>query len=179
MDFFARGVCANERQELEAASKFYRRGAESEQATGARAACQTHLGGALLYARGVARNEKEAAKWFRRAVEHELHPDDPFLHKVAEAHTMLGVLLEDGRGVKRDYVAAARHYRAAIALGDSNGGTSAVNLAFVLDNGRPGVPQDRRESVRLLKLAIATDEATPGRAPQLALIGRHGLTTIP
>eukprot|EP00613_Pedinella_sp_CCMP2098_P046210 CAMPEP_0171835742 /NCGR_PEP_ID=MMETSP0992-20121227/11165_1 /TAXON_ID=483369 /ORGANISM="non described non described, Strain CCMP2098" /LENGTH=256 /DNA_ID=CAMNT_0012451625 /DNA_START=227 /DNA_END=994 /DNA_ORIENTATION=+ len=79
------------------------RGAASEGQTEA----QYNLGLLLQKSRGVAKDEAEAAKWFRKAAKQGL----------ARAQSTLGVALMQGIGVANDEVEAAKWYRKAAEQG--------------------------------------------------------------
>ncbi|MFA4829922.1 MAG: tetratricopeptide repeat protein [Thermodesulfovibrionales bacterium] len=76
----------------------------------------------------VARDYKEAAKWFRKAAEQEF----------AAAQSALGVLYANGNGVKQDYKEAVKWYRAAAEQGDFSG---MFFLGIAYYEGK-GVPKD-------------------------------------
>ena len=67
----------------------------------------------------------------------------------AEGQHDLGVMYEEGRGVKQDYAEAAKWYRRAA---DQGYGYSQNNLGWMYATGR-GVPKDTKESVKLFKKA--------------------------
>ena len=60
--------------------------------------------------RGVARDDPEAVRWYRRAAE----------QGYATGQFNLGFMYENGRGVRRDRVEAVRWYRMAAEQGDED-----------------------------------------------------------
>ena len=72
------------------------------------ARAQTELGLRYTAGRGVARDDAEAVRWFRRAAE----------QGDADGQFNLAVMYENGRGVQRDQVEAVRLYRLAAEQGD-------------------------------------------------------------
>ena len=84
----------------------------------------------VMYAngRGVLRDYKAAAEWFRRAAE----------QGVAEAQFILGQMCRTGEGVPQDYKAAAQWSRRAAEQGHAD---AQYNLGGMYAIGR-GVPQD-------------------------------------
>jgi TPR repeat protein len=92
------------------------------------AEAQFQLGRLYAHGEGVARDERLAGEWYRKAAE-QGH---------ARAQNNLGVLHQEGRGVERDEREAARWYRLAAEQGRT---TAQVNLARLYDEGR-GVDED-------------------------------------
>lgn len=82
-----------------------------------------------------------ALRWFRRAAEEGL----------AHARTSLGYAYQTGRGVTRDYAAAARWYSMASAQGDA---VAQGNLAYLYQNGL-GVESDAGRALSLFRAAAA------------------------
>jgi len=76
--------------------------------------------------RGVSKDAKQAAEWFRRAAE----------KGDATAQRELGTLLRDGQGVARDPVEAESWYRKALAQGDQIAGRRIYSLPPLTDAAR-------------------------------------------
>ncbi len=85
------------------------------------------------------KNYVEAAKWYRKAAERD----------VARAQFNLGVLYEEGKGVKLDYVEAVKWYRKAAEQGDVR---AQNNLGNMYRNGY-GVKLDNDEAVKWYRKA--------------------------
>ena len=69
---------------------------------------QNELGDRYYFGRGVARDDAEAVRWYRRAA----------AQGNALGRVNLGYMYERGRGVQRDQVEAVRLYRLAAEQGD-------------------------------------------------------------
>ena len=80
---------------------------------------QFNLGSKYALGQGVARDEKEAAKWFRMAAESN--------YPLAQ-HT-LGVMYENGKGVKRDLNKAIKWYQMAADRGYNGSKAALKNLS--------------------------------------------------
>ena len=106
---------------------------------------QLRLGKAYAAGTGVKRNYKEAAQWYRKAVDTGSLP----------AHTALGELYEAGQGVKLDYAEAAKLYRAAADKGDVS---AQFSLAEMIQAGR-GVTKDQTEAAKWYR--AAADQGDP------------------
>jgi TPR repeat protein len=106
---------------------------------------QLRLGRAYAQGNGVKRSYKEAAQWYRKAVDGGSLP----------AHTALGELYEAGQGVKLDYAEAAKLYRAAAEKGEMN---AQYSLAEMLQAGR-GIAKDHSEAVKWYR--AAADQGDP------------------
>ena len=102
---------------------------------------QNLLGLIYYLGRDVPRDEAEAQKWFRRAIELG-DPDAP-------AH--LARLYYEGRGVPQDFVEAAKWYRLAA---DRNNPRAQFNLGIMYWNGK-GVPQDKVQAHLWFNLAAS------------------------
>ena len=83
---------------------------------------------------GVARDDAEAATWYRRAADRGHGP----------ARNNLGALYRNGRGVGRDDAEAVKWYRLAAEQGVP---VACDNLAFLYHHGY-GVPKDSAEAVK-------------------------------
>ncbi len=88
---------------------------------------------------GVARDDAQAAIWYRRAAE----------KGDATAQGQLGVLLQKGRGVGQDDAAAVEWYRKAASQGDA---FAQCNLGYMYEYGR-GVVKDPREAANWYRKA--------------------------
>src|ERR1039458_9365426 len=99
------------------------------------AECQWQLGFAFgSGCLGVERDEAEAVKWYRKAVEQNF----------VRAQFNLGVCYERGLGVATDYVEAAKWYRKAA---EQNFALAQYNLGICYANGK-GVVKDEEEAVK-------------------------------
>ena len=102
-------------------------------------AAQNHLGVMYREGRGVAKDEAEAARWFRKAAD---QGDD-------YGQTSLGLMFENGQGGAQDYAEAVRWYRKAADQGYS---VAQANLGFMYERGR-GVVRDDAQAVRWYRKA--------------------------
>ena len=89
--------------------------------------------------RGVARDDAEAVRWYRRAAEQGF----------AHAQSSLGVMYSNGRGGRQDHAEAVRRYRQAAEQGFAH---AQNNLGIMYEYGR-GVRRDRVEAVRWYRMA--------------------------
>ena len=105
---------------------------------------QFQLAAAYDFGHGVAQDQAEAAKWYRKAAE-QGH---------AEAQNSLGSLYQAGQGVDQDYELAVRWYEAAIAQ-ELPGAFN--NLAYMYDLGL-GVPEDDSRAASLYEKAAEGGE---------------------
>jgi TPR repeat protein len=103
------------------------------------------LGVLYLQGRGVAKDEAEGARWYRKAAD----------VGNADAMSRLGFLYEPGRGVAKDDAEAARWYRKAA---DGGSALAMRNLGALYDGGR-GVPRDVAEAARWVFSAIEHGDA--------------------
>jgi hypothetical protein len=105
------------------------------------AEAQSSLG--YLYARGygVAKNDREAAKWYRLAAE----------QGNSMAQSNLGSMYSDGEGVPQDYTEAFKWYDLAARQGDALG---QYNLGVAYANGE-GVPRNYVKAYAWILLADA------------------------
>ena len=95
---------------------------------------------------GVAKDEVEAVKWFRKAAE----------QNHAQAQCDLGVCYANGQGVAKDEVEAVKWYRKA-AEQNLRRWLNSV-WASVTHNGR-GVPKDEAEAVKWYRKAAEQNDA--------------------
>ena len=91
---------------------------------------------------GVAKDDAEALKWFRKSAESG--------HAMAQV-TMGLIYREGSRGMKHDAAQAVDWFRKAANQGNANGQSE---LGFMYERGE-GVPEDDREAARLYALAAA------------------------
>jgi S1-C subfamily serine protease len=89
--------------------------------------------------RGVAKDDGEAAVWYRKAAD----------QKFAVAQNNLGAFYDNGRGVAQDYGEAVKWFRLAAEQGDA---TAQANLGAMYVAGR-GVTQDYHEAFKWYRLA--------------------------
>jgi uncharacterized protein len=110
------------------------------------AEAQLYLG--VLYYNGdagVAKDYREAARWYRKAAD----------QNNAEAQFNLGLMYDLGQAVSQDYSEAARWYRKAADQGNADAET---NLATKYGDGQ-GVPQSYAESARWFRKAAEQGDA--------------------
>ena len=109
------------------------------------AATQYELGRRYADGRDVARDDTEAARWYRLAADQGL----------AQAQARLGALYADGRGVAQDYTEAVRWYRLAAGQGLA---PVQARLGALYADGR-SVPEDLVEAHMWFNLAAQTFSA--------------------
>jgi TPR repeat protein len=109
------------------------------------ARAQFNLGVCYMLGRGVERNEREAAKWFRKAAE------------LGDVHAQfnLGLCCDEGQGVERDEREAAKWYRKAAEQGDAD---AQFNLGLCYAEGQ-GVERDEREAAKWFRKAAEQGDA--------------------
>jgi TPR repeat protein len=100
---------------------------------------QAHLGDRYRQGTGVKKDEKEAARWYRKAA----------LNGHANAMTCLGVMYADGLGVKKDEKEAVKWYRKAADKGST---LAMKNLGLMYERGR-GVAKDLNTAVEWYRKA--------------------------
>ena len=105
------------------------------------AQAQLNLGQACEDGDGVARDDAEAAKWYRKAAE----------QGNADAQRSLGFAYKYSEGVTKNYVEAAKWYRKAAEQEDA---LAQCWLADLYEGGQ-GVPQDYVEAYKWYNLATA------------------------
>ncbi len=81
-------------------------------------------------------------KWYRKAAE----------QGVAKAEFNLGLMYDNGLGVKQDYAKGAKWYRKAAKKGNA---TAQYNLGLMYENGE-GVPQDYAQAHMWYNLAASS-----------------------
>ncbi len=106
---------------------------------------QAMLGYMYRDGKGVAKDEKEAFKWFRIVAEQGF-PDAQF---------MLGKMYREGRGVLQDYKEASKWFRLAAEQGDA---MAQLNLGTMYQQAE-GVSQDDKEAVKWYRLAAEQGDA--------------------
>jgi TPR repeat protein len=95
---------------------------------------QYELGERYAHGKGVAQDDAEAAKWYRKAAE----------QGVVEAQVSLALSYQLGLGVREDSVEAVKWYRRAAEAGDWG---AQLSLSHAYEDGR-GVPQDYIEAYK-------------------------------
>lgn len=100
---------------------------------------QVDLGKMYEIGQGVAKNEAEAARWYRKAAD----------QGDAQAQYNLGIMYDFGQGVPQSSAEAARWYSRAA---DQDHALSKYNLGLMYTHGR-GVPKDLVEAHKWLNLA--------------------------
>jgi hypothetical protein len=98
------------------------------------ASAQFRLGVSYANGQGVAQDQVEAAKWYRKAAE----------QGNAQAQNNLGFVYDLGQGVVKDEVEAVKWYRKAAEQGNAEG---QCCLGFVYSSGR-GVVKDEVEAAK-------------------------------
>lgn len=129
-------LCACSQEDDSAAGKFLK---AKEKAEKGNAPSQTSVGVAYLNGEGVAQDDVEAAKWFRRGAE----------QNYALAQDFLGYCYDGGKGVKKDYVEAVKWYRKAA---EQDYATAQSNLGHCYKFGN-GVSADYPEAYAWYSLA--------------------------
>jgi len=114
------------------------------------AKAQYNLGNMYADGEGVAKNEAEAVKWYRKAADQGL----------AEAQFNLGNMYREGLGVVKDEAEAVKLYRKAAEQGDAD---AQFNLGVSYAKGL-GVVKDEAEAYKwyLLAGAQGDEEAKKG-----------------
>jgi TPR repeat protein len=170
--FHSVGILAT--KDLALAADYFRKGAEKG---GPRS--QVNLGRALLYGRGIEKNEAEGHRWIGKALELGLpyahyikgefyfrgtfgHPKDyvksrEHLEKAAAAdnayaQNMLATIYYDGLGIRKDRGKAEYWFREAAAQGDPKG---MANLGRLLGPDGP----DASKHVEAMKWLLLADRA--------------------
>ena len=135
--------------------KFLEYKAKAEQGD---AEAQFNLGFCYDDGRGVAKNAREAVKWYRKAAEQNYAP----------AQSNLGYCYDNGRGVEQDAEEATNWYRKAAEQGHPE---AQSNLGYCYANGQ-GVEKDIAEAYAWFSIAAKAD---PDAAESRDLL-RKGLT---
>lgn len=107
---------------------------------------QYNLGDMYYFGHGVTRDEYEANKWFRKALETSKRLAD--LGDVEGQYNM-GLMCRKGHGVELDYVKAAEWYTMSA---NQNYAPAQYDLALAYEYGW-GLVQDKEQAKRLYKLA--------------------------
>jgi TPR repeat protein len=138
--------------------------AELKQRAGAGdARAQVQVGLAYLTGDGVAGDDAEAVKWFRKAADQ----DDP------DGERYLAEMYVSGRGVPADNAEAAKWLRLAAAQGDAR---SEHNLAVMYLQGM-GVPKNTTEAAKWMRKAA--DQGLPEGEFGLGVIYANGYGVFP
>ncbi|MGB7768149.1 MAG: tetratricopeptide repeat protein [Verrucomicrobiia bacterium] len=103
------------------------------------AEAQFNLGFCYDDGRGVAKNAKEAVKWYRKAAEQNYAP----------AQFNLGYCYANGQGIRKDKEEAVKWFRLAA---EQNYAPAQSNLGYCYDNGR-GVEKDAEEATKWYRKA--------------------------
>jgi hypothetical protein len=114
------------------------------------AKAQNNLGICYDNGDGVAKDQVEAVKWYRKAAEQNL----------AMAQYNLGVCYDEGGGVAKDQVEAAKWYRKAA---EQNFAKAQYNLGVCYDNGE-GVAKDYVEAYKWRLLAARQGDENAKKA---------------
>lgn len=109
---------------------------------------QNKMGWMYESAYGVAKDEKEALKWYLRAAE----------QGNAEAQVNIGLMYRDGKGVEKNKAEAAKWYRKAADQGDP---AAFITLGEMYENGE-GVARDYAEALFWISLTakVGLDDGT-------------------
>lgn len=100
---------------------------------------QNSLGVCYANGRGVAKDEREAVKWYRKVAEQNL----------ASGQFNLGLSYVAGRGVEKDHAEAVKWFRKAAEQNDAR---AQYNLGVCYDLGQ-GVEKDYTEAITFYRLA--------------------------
>ena len=103
------------------------------------AEAQFNLGFCYDDGRGVAKDSKEAVKWYRKAAEQDYAP----------AQFNLGYCYANGQGIGKDKAEAVKWFRKAA---EQNYAPAQSNLGYCYDNGR-GVEKDPEEATKWYRKA--------------------------
>jgi alpha/beta superfamily hydrolase len=114
------------------------------------AEAQTNLGWMYETGRGVAKDKKEAVRWYRLAAE----------QGYANAQYNLGVMYMNGPGVTKDEKEAVRWYRLAAEQGYAS---AQYNLGVMYANGQ-GVAKDEKQAVRWYRKAAEQNDRDAKKA---------------
>ena len=125
----------------------------------ANANAQYSLGFMYAEGRGVAQDDAEAAKWYRKSAE-QGH---------ADAQNNLGWMYEKGRGVNKDDAEAVKRYRKAAEQGHAD---AQNNLGRMYEKGR-GVAQDYAEAVKWYRKAA--EQGDMGAQNHLGWMYQYGI----
>ena len=173
---FEDGLAARERGDYAQALALW-----GELARQQHAAAMYSLGLMHAEGQGIARNDAEALKWYRRAVTKRYAPAQYAMARLYEqgrgvpksqssamkwyrlagqqghiaAQLALGLIYDEGRGVPQNGWQAEKWYRLAAEKGDA---TAQMNLGLLYSQGR-GVPRDYVQAYMWLSLASATGHA--------------------
>ena len=107
---------------------------------------QTIVGVLYEIGRGVAKDEAQAAKWYRKAA----------VQGVAEAQFNLALLYKGGRGVPKDLTEASNWMRKSADQGNAK---AQFNLGVMYEKGE-GLPKNDVEAIRWFTFAAEQGDAT-------------------
>ena len=107
---------------------------------------QAMLGLLYLTGKGVAKDDREAAIWTRKAAE----------QGYLGAQITLGTLYENGRGVPQDFFEAINWFKKAARMGSAE---AQRNLGYVYAAGGPDFPKDEVAAVKWFR--AAADQGDP------------------
>jgi hypothetical protein len=122
------------------------------------AAAEFQVGFAFANGKGVPRDFKEAARWYRKSAE----------QGNADAQSLLGVLYRNGHGVPQDYAEAALWSRRAALQGNA---FAQLTLGLDYYQGK-GVPQDFTQAALWYRRAAMQGNA--GAKEELGLLYEDG-----
>ena len=106
---------------------------------------QYYLGKMYAAGRGVAKDETEAVKWYRKSAK----------QGNADAQCNLGLMYDEGRGVTQDDSEAVKWYRKSAEQGNAD---AQYNLGVMYANGE-GVAKDEREAFKWYRKAAEQGDA--------------------
>lgn len=124
---------------------------------------QAKLGDAYLAGRGVPKDPRWAAFWYRKAAE----------QGDRTAEFALGFMYDNGNGVPQDSTQAAIWYRKAAEQGEAS---AQLMLGLLYSNGL-GVPQDYAQSFEWIRKAAEQGEGTAQYALGAALLQGRTIAT--
>jgi TPR repeat protein len=110
-----------------------------------RQSAQYGLGELYSLGNGVARDDREAARWYQRAA----------ASGHVAAQSKLGALYDEGRGVPQSLSKAMKWYRKAAQRGDLD---AQISLGLIYGTGR-GVPQNYFQAEKWFRLAAEQGDA--------------------
>ncbi len=123
---------------------------------------QYQLAGMYAKGTGVAADQAEAVKWYRKVAE----------QNDRRGQSMLGVMYTNARGVPQDYTEAMKWFRKAAA---QNSAHAQYNLGFMYANGK-GVTQDDTESANWYRKAAEQNDANSQRILSEMYVAGRGVS---
>ena len=124
-----------------------------QKASAGDAAAQVKIGNQYALGQGVARNSREAVKWYRKAAE-QGYPDGQY---------RLGGLYDVGFGVPPDPATAVKWYQQAAKQGLPD---AEYRVGFMYDQGR-GVSKDDTQAAKWYQLAASAGRPQPDNPTKL------------